>query len=79
MLIRKASAPANRSARIISGLLDAGPSVARIFTLRERGVNISDTGFLCGLERPAHKGLRRPFKPPFDPPSNRLERRRALA
>jgi hypothetical protein len=39
MLIRKASAPHNISLRIISGLLDAGPSVARIFTLRERGLS----------------------------------------
>ena len=40
MLIRKASAPASTSARIISGLDDAGPRVARIFTLRARGLSM---------------------------------------
>jgi hypothetical protein len=39
MLIRKASAPAWASLRIISGELLAGPKVARIRTLRERGTN----------------------------------------
>src|SRR3546814_9171990 len=37
MLTRKASAPARCSARIISRERDAGPSVARIRTLRRRG------------------------------------------
>ena len=51
MLIRNASAPASTSLRIIAGVLDAGPSVARIFTLRERGVNTSVTGFLPRFSR----------------------------
>src|SRR6185369_7051252 len=43
MLMRKASAPASISLRIIAGLLVAGPSVARIFTLRDRGARVSVT------------------------------------
>ena len=55
MLIRKASAPASISLRIILGSLDAGPSVARIFTLRERGVS----GSVCLPFRPrGHRGCR---------------------
>jgi hypothetical protein len=45
MLIRKASAPGLISLRIISGLLDAGPSVARIFTLRDRGLRAGHRSF----------------------------------
>ena len=37
MLMRKASAPAAISLAIISRVLDAGPKVARILTLRPRG------------------------------------------
>ena len=43
MLIRNASAPASISRRIIFASLDAGPSVARIFTLRARGASVSVT------------------------------------
>ena len=57
MLIRKASAPASISLRIISGLLDAGPSVARIFTLRARGLSGSVTRLRGRARR--HSGLRR--------------------
>ena len=38
MLMRNASAPAWNSVSIISGLLEAGPSVARTRTLRDRGL-----------------------------------------
>src|SRR5215204_3380580 len=41
MLIRNASAPASTRARIISGSDEAGPRVARIFTLRARGFSMS--------------------------------------
>jgi hypothetical protein len=43
MLIRKASAPDCISLRTMSGVLDAGPSVAKIFTLRDRGLRDSLT------------------------------------
>ena len=39
MLIRKASAPTSARRRIIAGLSEAGPRVARILTLRLRGTN----------------------------------------
>src|SRR3546814_15743979 len=39
MLTRKASAPASANCRIILGVLLAGPSVARMRTLRLRGTN----------------------------------------
>jgi hypothetical protein len=55
--------------RIISGLLDAGPSVARIFTLRERG--LSGSVIVSPWSAPGHKGLRLWF--------NRLERQSGLA
>jgi len=52
--MRKASAPALSNFRIMAGLLDAGPSVARILTLRDRGGRLSVNG--CSpalLRRPA--------------------------
>src|SRR5690349_22820155 len=68
--MRKASAPASISFLIISGLLDAGPRVARILTLRERGRSGSVTSNLSWV-RWAHNGLRRGF--------NRVERMPGLA
>ena len=56
MLMRKASAPASISARIISGVEEDGPSVARIFTFRARGLSMRPaiaavTGRSTGLRR----------------------------
>ncbi len=49
ILMRKASAPARNSLRIISGVLLAGPRVARTRTLRLRGAICVDTGVLSGF------------------------------
>jgi hypothetical protein len=50
MLTRKASAPARISLRIISGSRLAGPSVARIFTLRPRGSSLcGDVGLVTKI------------------------------
>src|SRR3954453_2864808 len=49
MLTRNASAPASTSRRIISGVLLAGPSVARIRTLRVRGTKRLGTVSLVAM------------------------------
>ena len=66
----KASAPASTSALIISGLDEAGPSVANIFTLRARGLSIV-TLVCCApaiAVAPCHStGLRRGLASPSEP------------
>ena len=47
ILMRKTSTPASNSARIFSGVLEAGPRVARILVLRRRLIAGSGCGWRC--------------------------------
>src|SRR5690606_21744573 len=47
MLRRKTSTPASKSLRIMSGVSEAGPSVAMILTLRRRFTLYSCSNLLC--------------------------------
>src|SRR5204863_8254276 len=58
MLMRKASSPASLSLRIISGLLLEGPMVARMRTLRARGLIKLVTAALIACIGDGSTGLR---------------------